>query len=429
MSEPLSDPVEEADHTIDPDLLSPAALEVTRQLREAGYEALLVGGCVRDLLLGHAPKDYDVATDATPEQVARVFRRSRIVGRRFRIVHVRIGRDVVEVTTYRGAPEEAGDRTHSRSGRVLDDNVWGDLDSDAQRRDFTINALYYDPLNNEGVDHVDGLADLENRVLRTIGDPMRRFAEDPVRMLRAVRFVAKLGFTLDPDTDKALHQCARFMADVPPARLLDEVVKLFHSGSGAATCRLLHHYGILELLFPVLSPWLAGGEGDIPSIIMHALENTDARVREGKPVISPFLFAALLWPPVRERSESLHQSGRPVVEALHRACDQVFEQECEAVAVPRRVSSVVREIWELEHRLAERRPRTIKGLLENRRFRAAYDFMLLRNSVGERDDDLCRWWTEIQNAGEPQVVEMTAGLHGSGGKRRARRPRKRKPVQ
>lgn len=415
------------DHTIDPAMLSPAAITVTRELRDAGYEALLVGGCVRDLLLGHAPKDYDVATDATPEQVERVFRRARIVGRRFRIVHVRVGREVVEVTTFRNAPEEDEERARTESGRLLEDNVWGDLDSDAQRRDFTINALYYDPLNNEGIDHVGGLADLESRVLRVIGEPARRFAEDPVRILRAVRFVAKLDFTLAPETESALAGSVRFIADVPPARMFDEVVKLFHSGVGLKTCELLERYGILEHLFPVLRPHLSGGEDGIPAIIRQALENTDARVRQGKPVIAPFLFAAFLWPPVKERFESLHHDGKPAIEALHRACDHVVAAECEAVAVPRRISSVVREIWELEHRLGERRPRTVKGLLENRRFRAAYDFMLLRRAAGERDEELCQWWTTIQDANEPVVVEMISALGGPRGKRRSRRPRKRKP--
>ncbi len=416
-----------SDHTIDPAMLHPAAVDVTRQLQAAGYEALLVGGCVRDLLLGMAPKDYDVATDATPEQVARVFRRARIIGRRFRIVHVRAGREVIEVTTFRRAPDDEGGQTEQ--GRILADNEWGDLDSDALRRDFTVNALYYDPLTNEGIDHVDGLVDLENRVLRVIGDPRQRFAEDPVRMVRAVRFMAKLGFDLAPETAAALAECRNLLAGVPPARLFDEVLKLFHYGHGMRAAELLQAHGMLSLLFPVLAPWLED-DATVPAIVIRALENTDARVNEGKAVISPFLFAALLWPPVRERFDALRSSGRPAIEALHRASDHVVAEECAAVAVPRRVSSVTREIWELEHRLADRRPRAVKGLLENRRFRAAYDFMMLRNAVGERDAELCQWWTRIQEASEAQVVEMIATLPGGGGRRRSRRPRKRKnPAQ
>lgn len=424
MPDPSTAPQPETphDHTIDPAMLHPAAVDVTRQLQAAGYEALLVGGCVRDLLLGMAPKDYDVATDATPEQVAKVFRRSRIIGRRFRIVHVRAGREVIEVTTFRRAPDDDGDQTEH--GRILADNEWGDLDSDALRRDFTINALYYDPLTNEGIDHVDGLVDLEGRVLRVIGDPRRRFAEDPVRMVRAVRFMAKLGFDLAPETAAALAECRDLLAGVPPARLFDEVLKLFHYGHGARAAELLQSHGMLSLLFPVLAPWLED-ESTVPPIVMQALENTDARVNEGKAVIAPFLFAALLWPPVRERFDTLRSSGRPAIEALHRASDHVVAEECTAVAVPRRVSSVTREIWELEHRLADRRPRAVKGLLENRRFRAAYDFMMLRHAVGERDAELCEWWTRIQDASEAQVVDMIAGLPG-GGRRRSRRPRKRK---
>lgn len=423
---PASRPDLPTDHTIDPAMLSPAAVDVTRTLRNAGYEALLVGGCVRDLLLGIAPKDYDVATDATPEQVARVFRRARIVGRRFRIVHVRMGREIIEVTTFRGAPVDGADPEQTEHGRILADNVWGDLDSDAQRRDFTVNALYYDPLNNEGIDHVDGLADLEDRVLRMIGDPVRRFAEDPVRMVRAVRFQAKLGFALDPATRAALRECCHLLAGVPAARMFDEVLKLFQHGHGAQTCALLHEYGMLELLFPVLAEDLA--DGGIPEIVERALHNTDARVREGKAVIAPFLFAAMLWPPVEDRFTALVASDMPPIEALHRAAEQVFEEECQAVAIPRRVSSVVREIWEQEYRLGERRPRSVRGLMENRRFRAAYDFLLLRQAVGERGEELASWWTRIQEVSESEASEMIAALPG-GGKRRSRRPRKRKPTQ
>ncbi len=424
---PAAYPDSDPDHTIDPALLDPAAVDVTRQLQEAGYEALLVGGCVRDLLLGMSPKDYDVATDATPEQVARVFRRARIIGRRFRIVHVRVGREVIEVTTFRRAPGEEPPQTEH--GRILSDNEWGDLDSDAQRRDFTINALYYDPLTNEGIDHVDGLSDLENRVLRIIGDPHRRFAEDPVRMVRAIRFMAKLDFVLAPDTAKALADCRHLLGGVPPARMFDEVLKLFHHGHGERAAELLHAHGMLSILFPVLSPWLDGEDGAIPSIVVQALRNTDRRVRDGKAVIAPFLFAAFLWPPVSKRFESLRADGKPAIEALHRACDHVVAQECTAVSVPRRVSSVVREIWELEQRLGERHPRAVRGLLENRRFRAAYDFMLLRRDAGEREAELCEWWTRIQEAPEAEVVEMISAVPGGGRRRRSRRPRKRRANQ
>ncbi|GJL84156.1 MAG: poly(A) polymerase I [marine bacterium B5-7] len=433
MSEPLSASESDLkhDHTIDPDMLSDAAVSVTRTLHQAGFEALLVGGCVRDLLLGYRPKDYDVATDATPEQVQDLFRRSRIIGRRFRIVHVRMGREIIEVTTFRGAPEDIDSVARSDRGRILADNTWGDLDSDAQRRDFTINALYYDPITNEGIDHVDGLADLEDSIIRVIGEPYRRFAEDPVRLLRAVRFMAKLGFDLSPESRSALEECVEFLGDVPAARLFDEVLKVFHNGRGELACQLLKQFNMLEILFPVLEPWLKDDADAIPPIIGKALANTDARVQQGKPVIAPFLFTAMLWMPIQARFEQLKDAGKPPIEALHRATDQVVADECHSVAIPRRVSSVVREILEIEHRLAERRSRSIHGLLENRRFRAAYDFMLLRNAVGERDDELVKWWTDIQDAPEPVVVEMISALKASSGKRRSRsrRTRKRKPSE
>ncbi len=409
-------------------MLSSGAVTVTRALQEAGYDALLVGGCVRDLLLGHAPKDYDVATDATPEQVRQVFRRSRIIGRRFQIVHVRMGREVIEVTTFRGPHDAEGD-VHADSGRILKDNVFGDLDSDAQRRDFTINALYYDPQSNEGIDHVDGLADLEDGIIRMIGDPAQRFSEDPVRTIRAVRFMAKLGFRLEEETERALRDSIGLLAGVPPARLFDEVLKLLQHGKGELTAELLHRYGMLEILFPVLEPWL--DEPELPEIVSRALANTDARVEQDKPVIAAFLFAALLWLPVRDAQAALIASGMPPLEALFRACDDVVAEQCQTVALPRRVTGVMREIWELEYRLVDRRQRNIRMLMENRRFRAGYDFLLLRCETGERDQELADWWTRIQEVDEATRHEMIGQLGGGDRGRsrsRSRRPRKRRPA-
>jgi len=418
---------EEHHHSIDPAMLSPAALEVTRGLRDAGFDALLVGGCVRDLLLGHAPKDYDIATDATPEQVRGVFRRSRIIGRRFRIVHVRVGREVIEVTTFRAKPE-AGQTSSTKSGRILDDNVWGDLDSDAERRDFTINALYYDPLNDEGIDHVNGLTDLENGLIRIIGDPSTRFSEDPVRVLRAIRFMAKLGFSVETATEQAMRKAVPLLTGVPAARLFDEVLKLFHHGYGQETCRLMHHYGVLKRLFPVLKGELGGTGAELPVLIASALGNTDKRVNQGKPVIAAFLFAAFLWGPMKKRMDELMDSGRPAIESLYRAADEVISRECEVIAIPRAVSVVVKEIWELELRLRDQRPKTIQRLMENRRFRAAFDFLLLRVETEGEGADLAEWWTAIQTVEFSERQAMINDLRSDAGleRKRRRRPRKRR---
>ncbi len=433
MSEPSLPITHQTDHnhSIDPANLSRAAVLITRDLREAGYEALLVGGCVRDLLLGYSPKDYDIATNATPEQVRQVFRRARIIGRRFKIVHVRVGREVIEVTTYRRAPEDEDGIALAKSGRILEDNVYGDLDSDAQRRDFTVNALYYDPVSNEGIDHVDGLDDLEQRLLRMIGDPGKRFSEDPVRILRAIRFMAKLGFEIESETESALRKSVTLLRGVPAARLFDEVLKLFHHGHGELTARLLNRYGVFKILFPVLKTELPDRSEEIPQIITHALRNTDKRVKQDKPVIAAFLFAAFLWPAAQKRCSVLIESGTPPIEALQRACDDVVADECKVVAIPRRVSAVVREIWELEYRLRERRPRSIQGILENRRFRAAYDFLLLRCEIDDGDAELADWWRRIQVVDDATRHEMIGKLRGSlDGKRRrrSRRPRTRKPA-
>ena len=280
--------------SIDPASLSPAAVQVTRRLQDQGYEAYLVGGCVRDLLLGGHPKDYDVATNATPEQVKQVFRRARIVGRRFKIVHVREGREMIEVTTFRRAHDSEDDVSRGVSGRILDDNEYGDLESDALRRDFTINALYYDPTENEGIDLTDGLADLEHGVLRIIGF---------VNGFAGMRdYDGRLSFRPpDPATEAAVRHSIHLLSDIPPARLFDEVLKLFHHGFGLPCGRLLMEYKVLHILFPVLKPYL--GESDMPRVVQRALENTDHRVRQDKPVIAAFLFAALLWPELRRRME------------------------------------------------------------------------------------------------------------------------------
>jgi len=418
-----------AEHSIDPDSISSSAVAVTRALQDAGFDAWLVGGCVRDLLLGLSPKDYDVATDATPVEIRAIFRRSRIIGRRFQIVHVRMGRELIEVTTYRKPPNSGSSSSRSDNGRILDDNEWGDLHSDCLRRDFTVNALYYDPGSDEGYDQVDGLVDLEDRIIRMIGNPKVRFSEDPVRILRAIRFMAKLGFTLEEQTDIALIASKHLLTGVPAARLYDEVLKLFHHGNGETTGQLMSQYGVFPLLFPMLADDL-DKPFELPELICNGLRNTDLRIRANKPVIPAFLFAVCLWQPTKSKIEQLCAEGCPVIPAIHQAAESVFAHVCETVAIPRRVWSIVQEIWELEYRLRDRRPKFIGKILENRRFRAAYDFLELRSRSGEAgaDAELVKWWETIQNVDEAEKQKMIESLRGQssrkpGGNRRRRRPK------
>jgi poly(A) polymerase len=414
--------VNSSEPTIDPRSLSPAAVSITQRLQRAGYEAYLVGGCVRDLLLGGHPKDYDVATSATPEQVREVFRRARIIGRRFKIVHVREGREVIEVTTFRHPHESEDDIERAASGRILDDNEYGDLESDALRRDFTVNALYYDPTDNEGIDLADGLSDMEQGVLRIIGDPEKRLRDDPVRVLRAIRFRAKLKFVLEPATETAVHSSIHLLGDIPPARLFDEVLKLFQQGFGLRCGELLQEYRTFEVLFPVLAEDLK--QPELPAIIQTALQNTDERIQQNKPVIAAFLFAALLWLPVLRKINN-RDSNVSSLQALIQLSEGVIAEQCQTIAIPRRISTVMREIWEISQRMIDPRPKMVKGMLESRRFRAAYDFLLLRELNGEVSADQTEWWTRIQELDEDGRKEMIDELRpkqgGSGRKRRPRR--------
>ncbi len=425
------------DLAFDRSWISDAALQVVSGLQEAGFDGYLVGGCVRDLLLHRRPKDFDITTDASPEQVKQLFRRSRIIGRRFKIVHVRFGREIIEVATYRAKPggarkaraggvggAAAGRRPVSESGRVVDDNVFGTIEQDATRRDFTINSLYYDPNRELVMDFLGGVKDARKNALRMIGDARERFTEDPVRMLRALRFRAKLGLVLDGGLEPAIADCLELLEDVPAARLFDEVLKMFHHGHAGKSWDELRDHNLVEKLFPmtaaVIAETDAGGKAD-EELIEIALKNTDQRVRQGKPVIAAFLFAVLLWRPFR-REFDRRSSGTPFNEAVWAAGDRVFARQCSRVAVPRRVSGAVVEIWEMQFWLEARRPRAVPRMLESRRFRAGYDFLTLRRRTGEVDEELVRWWTDIQECGPEQQQRLIESLPAH--KTPARRRRK-----
>lgn len=405
------------------------------RLRSSGYQAYLVGGAVRDLLLGGHPKDYDVATDATPEAVNALFRNSRIIGRRFRIVHVRFGREIIEVTTFRGhhdngvagrEPSEAQDN-HSRqsaSGRLLRDNVYGTLAEDAVRRDLTVNALYYDSEKFEVYDHVHGLQDLEKRSVCIIGDPDQRYTEDPVRMLRVVRFAAKLDFSVDPQTAAAIPRCAHLLGEIPAARLFDEFLKLFLAGYASRTLEKLLEFDLLRFLFPDTSACLRQDEKAL-ALVRAAMKNTDLRIEQDKPVTPAFILAALLWPVVSRQSTQLESNGEAPMVAMSIAAQAAISDAVSHISIPRRFSQPMREIWEFQLRLQRRSGRKAVELVEHRRFRAGYDFLLLREQAGEETGELGKWWTDIQTLPPEQRLEKTSNT--SEPRKRPRRNRSRRP--
>ncbi len=400
-----------AQHTISRKNISPGALRVLYRLHEAGYQAFLVGGAVRDLLLGGKPKDFDVATNATPEQVRAQFRNCRLIGRRFRLAHVVFGREIVEVATFRGSSDDGSGDRHSVDGRLVRDNVYGSLEEDAIRRDFTVNALYYDIADFSVRDAVGGMEDLEQRVMRLIGDPELRYREDPVRMLRAARLAAKLRFEIAPETAAPFAQLGPLLADAPPARLFDESLKLFLGGYGLASFRALERYGLLQHVFPATARVLATDSAPyFRGLIEQTLANTDARVREEKPITPAFLFAAMLWEPVRVSANALHASGMDAAAAWSSAVERVLREQAQRVAIPRRFTITIEEIWALQSRFAQRTKKRAMRLLEHPRFRAAYDFLLLRAAESEELAELAAWWTEAQQLSAEQLAEQLGSI-------------------
>ena len=416
-------------HGISRDRISPCALNVCKELRARGFAGFVVGGAVRDLLLGREPKDYDIATNATPEQVRDTFRRSRIIGRRFRIVHVMCGRETVEVTTFRAQaapnnPEEDDEGTEDQrkndTGRLLRDNVFGSQFEDAARRDFTVNALYYDPEKQEVWDYLDGMQDLRQGVLRIIGDAETRYRVDPVRMLRAVRLAAKLDFKLDPATQHPIRARADLLQDVPKARLFDEMLKMFHSGHALASAQRMReeglHHGVLPLLDVILEQPIG------KRFITLALQSTDQRVNADKPVSPAFLFASLMWHEVLTRWEHYltEQEMRPLP-ALNEAMDDVIQTQIENLAIPRRFTAGMREIWSMQPRFLHRAGQRPFRLVENLKFRAGFDFLLLRCESGEVEMEVGQWWERFQHATTAEREQMLIKDEAPVRKRRRRK--------
>ena len=410
-------------HKIDKNLISQAASKTCEGLQKAGFEAYIVGGAVRDLLLNVKPKDFDIATNATPEEVYKVFRRSRIIGRRFRLVHVLWGNETIEVSTYRGHHMSEGDGLTADSGRIIRDNIFGSLEDDAVRRDFTANALYYNPAKEEVLDFHNGVSDIKANLLRMIGDPKTRYQEDPVRMLRAVRLSAKLGLKIEKSTQEPIQKLADLLQDVPPSRLFDEMLKLFLSGHAVESINALReqhlHHGLLPLLDVVLEQPL--GE----RFVMLALKNTDDRILAGKSSNPSFLFATLLWHEVLKAWET-YKNSHPPIPALHMAMNEIIDAQAKKLAIHNRFTATMKEIWGMQPRFEQRAGKRPFGILEHPRYRAAYDFLLLRCESGELPMELGEWWTEFADAsGEARATML---LPDTAPKKRRKRNRKKAAI-
>ena len=418
-------------HTLSRADISKSALKVLYRLHGAGYQAFLVGGSVRDLLLGLHPKDFDIATDAHPDEVKALFGNCRLIGRRFRLAHVRFGREIIEVATFRGAAggEEAQDAALDSHGRILRDNVYGTIEEDVWRRDFTCNALYYNIADFSIWDYVGGVEDIKNRRLVLIGDPGKRLREDPVRMLRAVRFAAKLGFTLDATVADAIADNRRLLRNVPPARLFDEFLKMFQAGFALPTFELLTRHALFAELFPETQEEI-DRDPRFRRFVEAALESTDRRVAESKSITPMFLLGVFLWAPAKRLAERLRlQEDLSESQALAVAAQEVTHMQQSRVALPRRYTAPMREMLALQPRFEVMRGRRGIKLLEHRRFRAAYDLMMLRAEVGEIGGDIADFWTRVQGqSAEDRLRGFEVGAGGSKGRKR-RRPRRRRPPQ
>jgi poly(A) polymerase len=400
-------------HIISRKNISKAALRVLYRLNEAGYTAYLVGGAVRDLLLGLHPKDFDVATSATPDEVKRLFRNCRLIGRRFRLAHVVFGPEIIEVATFRGLGEEGGEGDrHIVDGRIVRDNIWGTIEEDAIRRDFRVNAMYYDISDFSVRDYVNGSKDLDDRVLRLIGDPVTRYREDPVRMLRAARLAAKLDMQIDAAAMAPFETLGPLLAEAALARLFDESLKMFLGGQGLKSFRMLEKCGLLKFLFPATARALKRGDQALRSLVEQGLANTDTRIAEGKSVTPAFLFAVLLWGEVRDLAHQWIGQGMDGNEAWARAAAQVVAEQCQRVAIPRRFTFTMEEIWSLQPRFEQIQRKRVFRLMTHPRFRAAFDFLLLRADESPAMRELGQWWAHAQLL--PQDV-LSAALPAGGG--------------
>ena len=424
------------EHNVSRADISEPALKVLYRLHNSGYQAFLVGGGVRDLMLGLKPKDFDIATDASPEDVRHLFRNCRLIGRRFRLAHVHFGREVIEVATFRAAHEEGGDRPKAKrndqhtddSGRILRDNVYGTIDEDVWRRDFTANALYYNIADFSILDYTGGAQDVHDRVMRMIGDPDTRYREDPVRMLRAVRFAAKLGFTIHPDSEAPFDELGGLLEGVPPARLFDETIKLFLAGQAEHTYELLQNYGLFQYLFPSCARRLNEDDAaPLNGMLDAAMKNTDVRVREDRPVTVMFLLAVFLWGPIAKVARRRVEEGDRPRQALLEACDEVIRAQQAHVTIPKRISYPIRDMMVMQDRFENCRESNAARLMSHPRFRAAYDLLVLRAAGGDAEQKVADWWTQIQENSDIVPTKPDGDRPPRKRRRRRRRSRSAEP--
>jgi poly(A) polymerase len=415
------------EHGISRNNIDKHALKVLYRLHNSGFHACLVGGAVRDLLLGIKPKDFDIATDATPEQVNKLFRNCRLIGRRFRLAHIHFGRLIIEVATFRAEHESSQSGHQDESGRIVRDNVFGELADDVWRRDFTANALYYDISDFSVIDFVGGFEDIKQRRLHLIGDVETRYREDPVRMLRALRFSAKLDFEIDEESRTPIFTLGHLLQDIPAARLYEEVLKLFHSGHALRSFELLQEFDLLKYLFPEAARSIES-DGSIVDMLTIAMNNTDERIKKDMRVTPAFLFAALLWHPVNSRVREKVEGGMPYSVAIQKVATRVLSQQSASVSIPKRFTTVMRDIWGLQTRFHYRAGKRAAAVLDHPKFRAGYDFLCIRAAAGEKivDGDLeqdCQWWTELQKQNAEQQKNT---LFSGTGKSRTGKPKRRR---
>jgi len=412
--------IPEGKHSVSQDSISQNAIKVLTDLHTAGHESYLVGGSVRDLLLNHKPKDFDIATSAHPEEIKSLFRNSRLIGRRFKLAHILFGREIIEVATFRSTPTESSstrkdNQTHSLKGQILCDNQYGTLEEDAIRRDFTINAMYYDLQNGCIHDFANGISDLAKKQLQLIGKPEERYQEDPVRMLRAIRFACKLDFTIAPESAEPIARLAPLLENIPGARLFDECQKLFSSGHAIQTFQLLQNFNLLTYLFPATVHCLNNNSNpennaEFSTLIKYFLENTDDRISQGKSTTLAFLIAVFFWQPFKQTLKRLQDNGAPLFPAIHQAAQVTLSNHNNPITIPRRFSFSARDIWELQFRLPQRHGKRAAQLIQHPRFRAGYDFLLLREKSGEIKPGVGQWWTDYQEANDDDRLKMAQEL-------------------
>lgn len=413
-------------HTVSKTDISPNALNVLNKINKAGFQAYLVGGSIRDLLLGKIPKDFDIATDATPNQVRNLFRNSCIIGRRFKLVHIMFHREIIEVATFRGSESHEDLHKTNEKGMVIRDNVYGTVDEDAWRRDFTVNSLYYNIRDSSIIDFTGGFKDLHSRILRILGSASQRYQEDPVRMLRAIRFTAKLHFELCPETASPMQELNHLITHVSSSRLFDEITKLYHCGEAIRVQDLMIQYGLFQLLFKQTHV-LMDSSFPVNAFLIAALESTDSRLKENKPVTPAFLIAVFLWFPLQACAQRLQTEEEiPPLPALEQAMSIVLMEQSKVVLVPKRFGQVIREIWLLQFRFDKRQGQRAFNLISHPRFRAAYDFLALRALSGDASIELADWWTQFQEVDEDKRMEMVKALKPAINKRK--KAKKKPPV-